>query len=104
MLMVRPAESHQIQGGNLFFFWLRYFFSFSSSCTEEREELADLDRCEGKDNEDKEEEEMRRRSYTQESKTELFFRFFGQDNFFIFAEKCSSFSSSCKERWEACRR
>ena len=44
----------------------------------------------------KKRKEMRKRSYTQESKTELFFRFFGQDNFFIFAEKCSSFSSSCK--------
>ena len=78
MLMVRPAESHQIQGGNLFFFWLRYFFSFSSSCTEEREELADLDRCEGKDNEDKEEERDEEEELYAGVKDGTFFSFFWQ--------------------------
>jgi len=69
-----------------FFFWLRYFFSFSSSCTEEREELADLDRCEGKKNEDKEEErdEEEELQYTQESKTELFFWLFLAKITFLF--------------------
>ena len=79
----RPDPTH-----NPFFFWLRYFFSFSSSCTEEREELADLDRCEGKKNEDKEEERDEEEELYAGVKDGTFFLvIFGQDNFFIFAEK-----------------
>jgi len=53
----------------------------------------------------KKRKEMRKRSYTQESKTELFFWLFLAKIIFLFLlRKCSSFSSSCKERWEACIR
>ena len=48
--------------------------------------MADLDRCEGKKNEDKEEErdEEEELQYTQESKTELFFWLFLAKITFLF--------------------
>jgi len=54
--MVRPAESHRSQDGNLLssFFGQDIFYSFLPSSTEERVDLADLGRCEEKENEDKE--------------------------------------------------
>ena len=50
--------------------------------------MADVDRCEGKDNEDKEEERDEEEELYAGVKDGTFFLvIFGQDNFFIFAEK-----------------